>query len=155
MNRFRVTAALLAATITAALLAATPAVAQDKVQQCSSIQITVDEQKGPGNWANTIETLKLRTQGQGWTTEINAHVKATKGKKYRLNFGDGTHPIDVKASASGSALEVTEGSRPAIVLVDVQSGSGAHAIRFEITGASSPRAKINGCPGGSLYFDIL
>jgi hypothetical protein len=158
MKNHLVPASLLA--VLAILLLAPAAGGQDKLQQCSAIQVTVDLQKGPGNWSNGIATLKLQAQAQGWTIALPAeqqgrNIQARPGQSYRLNFGDGTHPVNVKASGGGgSALEVRAGSREAIVLVDVVGGSGTHVVNFEITGSPNPAAKIGGCPGGNLYFDI-
>lgn len=143
-----------------ALLLVPAAEAQDRMQQCSQIQVTVDLQKGPGDWSNGIATLALQTQGEGWTIVLPAdqkgnHIQARQGQSYRLNFSDGTRPINVNASTGdGSALTVKAGSRPAIALVDVTGNSGTHVVRFEITGADNPNAKVNGCTGGNLYFDI-
>ena len=144
----------------AAVLATTSVLAaQEKIQECSNVVVTVDKQNGPGDWSNNIAALKLQEQGQGWTiamplTQKGKHVQARKGESYRLNFGDGTHTVDVKPSTSGSGITVKAGSKPSIALVDISGGSGTQAVRFEITGSPNPNAKIQGCPGGSLYFDI-
>jgi hypothetical protein len=63
--------------------------------------------------------------------------------------------VNVSASSGGgSALGVEAGARESIVLVEVTGNSGTHVINFDIKGSPNPNAKIDGCPGGNLYFDI-
>lgn len=133
--------------------------AQDKVRQCSNVQVTVDYKVGQGNWENGAITLKLQDRGAGWLTVSDVPgdrvpVKAARGETYRLNFNDGRHPINVNATGD-SHLKVSKGAMAATVLVEITGNSGNGALRFEITGSDSQNAAINGCPGGSVYFRIV
>ena len=158
MNHRRTLHLTLAAIGLALLLAPATGLAQNKFQQCSNIQVTVDLNKGPGNWANNVAVLKLLEAGGGWVIASDGddrgqHLYAQKGQKYRLNFSDGHNRVEVKPSGGGG-IKVQSGSQNAIVLVDITGTSGTHPVRFEITGSPAPNAKINGCTGGSLYFDL-
>ena len=136
---------------------AVPAAAQNKMQKCGHIKIAVDVNDGSG-WKNDYLELALLEEGGGWVVAEGEHrgqnVAAKKGHKLRFNFNDGAnHPINVAASTKSKSAQVSEGSRPAICLMEV-TGSGRIAVHFDITGAPNPKAKVGGCPGGNFYVEV-
>lgn len=139
-----------------ALCLVAPAMAQSKTDKCGNVRIVVDVKSG-SSWSDNALELALLKDGGGW---VNVHtgknVAAKKGQKLRFNFNDGqSHKVNVTASSSSDAVNVSGGSTAAIVLVDV-TGSGQAAVHFEVTGADNPKAKekVSGCPGGNFYLEI-
>ncbi len=142
-----------------ALCLVLPAAAQNKMGKCGSIQASVDLKTGGGAWENDHLKLALAETGGGWVImegpDKGKNCPAAKGHKLRFNFHDGAgHMVHVKASSKAGKVKVREGSRPAIVLVDVTGSGGRAAIHFEVTGSPNPKAKIGGCPGGNFYLEI-
>ncbi len=142
-----------------ALCLVVPAAAQKKMAKCSNIQASVDVKTGGGAWENDHLKLGLLSTGGGWVImegeNKGENCPATKGQKLRFNFNDGAgHMVNVKASSKAGKVKVREGSRPAIVLVDVTGSDGRASIHFEITGSPNPKAKVGGCPGGNFYLEI-
>ena len=162
MNRRTFSLAASASTLALALLFSSGVAAQNKMQRCGQIEISVDINKSVGNWNNSAYVLKLQGTGEGWTIfdpedQRGQNIKATPGMKLRFNVNDGANrPINVTpSSAAGKSLNVRSGSRPAIILVDVRSSQAkTGAVRFNIDGADKAATKINGCPGGSFYLDL-
>ena len=136
----------------------TAAGAQDKMQKCKDVRVVVDVQNG-NDWTNSVYELALLEGGGGWVIASGdlkgKNVPAKKGQKLRFNFNDGhNHMVDVKCTSKSDNCKVKEGSRPAIVLVDVTGSNTTAAIHFDITGSPNSNAKLNDCPSGNFYLDI-